>query len=76
MASSLPRDSEYNVHQTAVEGEDDSVRLVKSCGLAFFPCVTVYITLKQGPRVPITEVISHAFAGLGIQDRAFKPALD
>ena len=76
LTSSLPRDSEDSVHQPAVKEEDNSARLVKSCGLAFFPCVTVYITLKQGPRVPITEVISHAFAGLGIQDRVFDPALN
>ena len=76
MTSSLLRDSEDNAHQPALEGEDDGVRLVKSRGLAFFPCATAEIAPKQGPQAPITEVVSCAFASLRIQDRAFDPALD
>ena len=36
----LPRDFKDSTHQLAVEDEDNGVRLVKSCGLAFFPCTT------------------------------------
>ena len=71
MTSSILRDFKDSSHQPVVEGEDDDARLVKSRGLAFFPCATADIALKQGPRAPITEVISRTFAGLGIQDRAF-----
>ena len=32
--------------------------------------------LEEGPRAPITEVISREFAGLGLQDRVFDLYLD
>ena len=76
LTSSLPHDFEDNAHQTAVEGKDNRMRLVKSCGLAFVPCATSETTLKQGQRTPITKVISRAFASLGLQDRTFDPALN
>ena len=60
----------YNGHQPEVKDKDDGVRLVKSRGLLFVPCAAVDIALEQGPQVPITEVISRAFAGLGIQECA------
>ena len=50
--------------------------LVKSCGLAFFLCTTAEIALEQGLRALITEVISRAFSGLSIKDRAYNPELD
>ena len=59
-----------------VEGKDNGVRLVKSCGLAFVPCATTEIALDQGPRAPITEVVSRSFVSLGLQERAFYPALN
>ena len=65
-----------SAHQPAVEGEDDGARPVKSRGMAFVPCVNAEIALEQGPQAPITEVISRAFVGLGIQDRAFDLELD
>ena len=74
--SSLPRYFEYNSHQPVVEVEDDGVRLVKLHGMAFVPCTTADIMLGQGPRAPITKVVSRAFAGLRIQDRAFNLVLD
>ena len=45
----LPQDFEGNTHQIAIEGKDKGVRLFKSRGLAFFPCATAEIALKQGP---------------------------
>ena len=51
------------------------MRLVKSRGLAFIPCANIVIALKQGTRASIIEVISHVFAGLGIQDCAYDPTL-
>ena len=74
--SSLPRYFEYNSHQPVVEVEDDGVRLVKLHGMAFVPCTTADIMLGQGPRAPITKVLSCGFAGLRLQDRMFDPALD
>ena len=50
--------------------------LVKFHGLAFVPCETAEIALEQGQWVPITKVISRAFAGLGLQDPSYEPALD
>ena len=76
LTSSLTQESKDNANQPVVEGEDDGMRLVKSCGLAFVSCATTDIPLEQGPRAPITEVISRAFASLRLQDRAFDPALD
>ena len=76
MTSSLPWEFKENTHQTAVEGEDYGVCLFKSRSLAFPPCMTAEIALKQIPWAPITEVISCAFASLGLYDRAFEPALD
>ena len=52
------------------------MRLVKSRGLAFFPCATNEIALEQGLQSLITEVVSCAFASLRLQDCAFEPALD
>ena len=75
LTSSISRDFEDSAYQPAVEGEDDGVRLVKSRGLAFVPYATVEIALEQGLHAPITEVISCAFMGLGLQDRAFDPVL-
>ena len=74
--SNLPRDFEDNAHQPVVNDKDNGVRLVKSCSLAFVPCPNTNIALKQGPRAPITEVISRTFAGLGLQDHAYNPVLD
>ena len=76
LTSSLPQDFEDSAHKPVVEGEEDGARLVKSHGLALVPCATAEIALEQGPRAPITEVVSRAFPGLRIQDRAFDPALD
>ena len=73
--SSLPRYFEYNAHHPVVEGEDDGVRLVKLHGLVFVPYGTAEIALKQVPQALIAEFISRAFVILGLQDRAFDPAL-
>ena len=63
LTSSLPQEFEDKNHQPVVEGEDDGMRLVKLPGQLFVPCATAEIVLEQGLRVPITEVISHTFAG-------------
>ena len=76
LTSSVPQNFKDRAYQPAVDGKDDGVRLVKSRGLEFVPCATAEIALEQGPRALITEVISRAFAGLGIQDRTFDPELD
>ena len=73
---SLPWDFKDSAHRPTVKGEDDGARLVKSRGLAFVPCATADIKLEQGPRAPITKVLSCGFAGLRLQDRMFDPALD
>ena len=51
------------------------MRLLKSRVLAFVPCATADIALKQGPVAPITEGISRTFAGLCLEYRAFDPEL-
>ena len=76
LASSPLHDFEDSLHQPKVEDEYDGARLIKSRGLAFVPCVTIEIMLEQGPRSPITEVVSHVFVGPGLQKRAFDPAID
>ena len=76
LTPSLPWEFKYSAHQPAVKCEEDGARLVKSRGLSFVPCANIEIALEQGPRAPITEVLSHAFAGLGLQDRVFDPSLD
>ena len=76
LTSSFPRDFRDSAHQPAIEGEDDGARLVKSHGLAFAPCATTEIALNQGPRAPITEVLSRVFASFGLQDREFDPSID
>ena len=47
-----------------------------SHSLAFVPCANAEIALDRGPRAPITKIISHAFAIIGLQDHVFDPALD
>ena len=75
LISSLMRDLEDSAHHPSFEGEDDIVCLVKSRGLEFVPCTTAEIALEQGPRAPITEIISRVFTGLELQHRVFNPEL-
>ena len=74
--SSLPQYFGGNAYQPAVKDKDDGVRLVKSRGLAFVPCVTAEIALNQGPLASITKVISCVLTDLGLKYCAYKPALN
>ena len=64
------------MHQPAVKGEDDGMRVVNSRGLALFLFATTDIALEKGPRVPTTKVISSTFSSLRLHDRAFGLELD